>query len=377
MVINADWYYWSHRRSLAKALQAAGYEVTVATAVERGYQQAIEADGVRFVPLRLRRRSTAIRKEVASVFELYRLYRREKPDLVHHITIKPVLYGSLAARAAGVPAIVNTIPGLGYMFVGSGLPAAIRRRVASAAYRVALSGRRTRVILQNPDDFALFTGKKLVAPERATLIRGSGVDVRRFVPSPTPPGVPIVLLAARLLWDKGVGDLVQAARLLKASHAQCRVVLVGAPDQENPNSVSTTDLERWQAEGVVEWWGIRNDMPEVLRSASIVVLPSYYREGVPKILLEAAAAGRPIVTTDMPGCREAVHNGENGLLVPPHSPQDLASAIRTLLQDPELRARMGTRSRIIAETEFSEDRVLRETLAVYRELLEGPYLDEE
>ncbi len=183
---------------------------------------------------------------------------------------------------------------------------------ALAAYRVALSGQQTRVIFQNPDDRALFVSRSVVPIDRTVLIRGSGVDVSQFVPSSEQSGLPIVLLASRLLWDKGVGELVEASRRLKKDGIACRVVLVGVPDPGNPKAIPVSLLERWQAEGVVEWWGLRNDMPEVLKAASIVVLPSY-REGIPKILLEAAASGRPIVTTDTPGCREIVRHGENGL----------------------------------------------------------------
>ncbi len=369
IVVNADWYFWSHRLSLARALQARGCQVTVAASVERGYRKAIEAEGFRFAPLQLRRRSTAPWHELASAAELLRLYLRERPDLIHHITIKPVLYGSMAAKVAGIPTVVNTVPGLGYTFVESGLRKRVLRETVRLAYRMALSGRQSRVIFQNPDDRCMFVSQGLVSAERAIVIRGSGVDINRFVPSPEPSGTPVVLLASRLLWDKGVGVLVQASRLLKDWGTQCRVVLVGVPDLQNPNSVKVADLEGWQADNIVEWWGIREDMPAILQMSSIVTLPSSYREGVPKILLEAAASGRPIITTDTPGCREIVRHGENGLLVPPNDPDALAAAINTLLDDPALRVRMGARSRVIAETEFSEEHVLSETLAVYRSLL--------
>ena len=369
IVVNAEWYFWSHRLPLAKALQAQGCEVVIAATVERGYQSAIEGQGLRFVPLRLQRRSTALGAELASLRELYQLYRRERPNLIHHITIKPILYGSLAARAAGVPAVVNTIPGLGYVFLGAGWRRWLLRQAVSAAYALALAGRRMRVIFQNPDDYEIFISRRLVPPERAVIIRGSGVDVHRFTPSPEPLGSPIALLASRLLWDKGVGELVEASRRLQRDGVACRVVLVGVPDDENPNSIPTATLEGWQAEGVIEWWGLRDDMPDVLRQASIVALPSYYREGVPKILLEAAASGRPIITTDTPGCREVVRPGENGLFVPPRDAQALCAALCALLQDRALRARMGARSREIAVSEFSEEHVLKQTLAVYQELL--------
>jgi glycosyltransferase involved in cell wall biosynthesis len=369
LVTNADWYFWSHRLPLARALQTLGCGVTVAAAAERGYGAAIEGAGFQFHPLRLRRRSTAVHRELQTVLELYRLYRQERPDLVHHITIKPILYGSVAAGWAGVPAVVNTIPGLGYTFSGSGPGRLLLQGVVSLAYRVALSGRRTRVIFQNPDDHQQFVSRGVVPSDRCVVIRGSGVDIFTFSPLPEPPGPPVVLLASRLLWDKGVEEFVSAARELRGRGCTCRMVLVGSPDRENPRSVTPADIAAWQGEGTIEWWGHRDDMPGVLGQSTIVVLPSYYREGVPKILLEAAACGRPVITTDVPGCREAVVDGKSGLLVPPRDPLALADAIVLLLRDAKLRAAMGARGRAMVEAEFSEERVVSETLGVYRELL--------
>lgn len=369
IIVNAEWYFWSHRLSLAKALQAQGFEVVVAAAVERGYRTAIEDQGLRFIPLRLQRRSTSVVKELASLWELINLYRAERPSLVHHVTIKPVLYGSLAAKLAAVPAVMNTVPGLGYVFLRAGWRPWLLRQLISVMYRVALAGNSVRVIFQNPDDRDSFIANKLVAPQRTRLIRGSGVDIHRFTPAPEPAGTPIILLASRLLWDKGLAELAEAARLLQQKGVACRVVIVGVPDRENPNAVPATTLEAWQSEGIIEWWGLRDDMPRVLQMTSIVVLPTYYPEGVPKILLEAAACERAIVTTDVPGCREIVRHGDNGLLVPPRNARALADALETLLCDPALRARMGQRGREIVVAEFSEEQVIRETLTVYRDLL--------
>jgi glycosyltransferase involved in cell wall biosynthesis len=214
----------------------------------------------------------------------------------------------------------------------------------------------------------MFVERHLVPAGRAVLIRGSGVDVRAFSPSEEPEGVPVVLLASRLLWDKGVREFVEAARKLRGRGQACRFVLVGVPDKENPEAVPEATLRAWSAEGIVEWWGLRDDMPAVLRQAALVVLPSY-REGIPKILLEAAAGGRPIVTTDVSGCREVVRDGENGLLVPPRDASSLAEAIATLLRDRSLRERMGRRGREIAVSEFSEEVVIAATLSVYRDAL--------
>jgi len=369
IVINADWYFCAHWLPLAKALQAKGCEVVVAATLERGERDTIEAEGFEFIPIHIRRRLTAPWWELASLWELFRLYRKKHPDLVFHMTIKPVIYGSVAARLAGVSSVLNAIPGLGRIFLGSGARGRVLRWAALWAYRIALSARRVRVIFENPDDQKTFVSLGLVTQERTILIRSRGVNIDQFSPSLEPDGIPVVLLASRLLWDKGVGELVEASRQLRSMGVNCRIVLVGIPDPENPNSVPTHTLEGWRADGIIEWWGLRNDMPAVLEMATIVVLPSYYPEGVPRILLEAAASGRPIVTADAPGCREIVRNGENGLLVPTRDSEALAEAIGLLLRDPALRARMGIQGRKIAVTEFSEQQVIGDTLAVCQELL--------
>ncbi len=369
LVVNAEWYFLSHRMVLACALRDAGFEVTVAAAEERRQGATIERSGFRFIPLGLRRRSTNPWREAGLVRELARVYRRVRPDVIHHVSIKPVIYGSLVARALRVPAVIDAVPGLGYLFVQPGLRGALQRRAGMEAYRWALAGRNVRVIMQNPEDLALFVGRGVVSAERAILIRGSGVDVDRFAPRPAPEGAPVVMLPSRLLWDKGVGELVEAARILSNDGVACRIVLVGIPDPHNPKSITEATLEAWRSEGIVEWWGHHDDMPDVLALASVVALPTCYGEGVPKGLLEGAAAGRPLIATDVPGCREIVRQGDNGFLVPPRDAEALAEAIRRLARDARLRARMGARSREIAVSEFSEQIVIRETLAVYRDLL--------
>jgi glycosyltransferase involved in cell wall biosynthesis len=371
LIVNAEWYFQAHRLPIALALQRRGDEVTLAASEERGGGSAIESEGIEFVRLRMRRRSLNIVRELGALIELVKLYRERKPDLVHHITIKPVIYGSLAARAVGVPAVVNAVPGLGYAFTGSGLGRRILRSAIEIAYRLALPVRRTRLIFENPDDRNDFLERGLVDAEHSVVIRGAGVDVKKFLPSEEPPGTPVVLLAGRLLWEKGVGDLVEAARRLRDSSVPCRVALVGAPDPGNRGSIPIDTLREWQASGWIEWWGLRGDMPQVLASSAIVALPTYYREGIPMTLLEGAAAGRPLLATDTPGCREIVRPGVNGILVPPRDPASLASAIEALLRDPDRRRRMGEESRRIAVEEFSQERVVGDILALYDSMLEA------
>lgn len=367
IVVNVDWYFWSHRLPLARALRDCGYDVVVVAGEERGYRARIEAAGFRFVPLRLRRGSTNPFRELLTVVDLLRIYRRERPDAVHHVSIKPVLYGSLAARVSGGPAIVNAITGLGHTFLPA-VRTSLLGRVTRALYRFACSGPRTIVLCQNPDDREALIALGAVDRPRAVLIRGSGVDVSAFAPSPEPGGTPVLLLSGRMLWEKGVGEFVEAARRLRRDGVPHRAVLVGVPDEQNPGSVPEARLRAWHDEGVIEWWGLRDDMPAVFAQAAIVVLPTYYPEGVPKVLIEAAAAGRPIVATGGAGCREIARAGVNADHVQPRDPEDLARVLESLLGDPARRARYGQAGRALAEAEFSEAQVLRETLALYADL---------
>jgi glycosyltransferase involved in cell wall biosynthesis len=342
-------------------------DVLVATRAD-AFAERIRAEGFTLIPLTLRRSSRRPLRELGAIMELARIYRRERPDIVHHVAMKPVLYGAFAARIARVPAVVNAFPGLGYTFVASDRRAKWRRLLMTRALRWALRTSSSRVIFQNDEDRDLFVRESIAAPERSLVIRGSGVDVKRFTPSVEPSGEPVVVLAARMLWDKGVGEFVEAARLLRHRGVRARFVLLGMVDVHNPAMVPEADLKAWQKEGVVEWVGHREDMPALLARSHVLVLPSY-REGLPKVLLEAAACGRPLVATDVPGCREIVRHGENGFLIPPKDPSALADAIATLIADPALRQRFGRRGREIAVDEFRVEKVVEETLAVYRELL--------
>jgi glycosyltransferase involved in cell wall biosynthesis len=296
------------------------------------------------------------------------LYRRLRPDLVHHVTIKPVLYGGVAARLAKVPAVVFAVPGLGHVFVQTGVRASVLRNVVKRVYRFVFAHPRAKVIFQNPDDQALMERAQLVNAADSVLIRGSGVDMNVFTPRPEPPGVPVVVLAARMLWAKGVGEFVDAARQLREQKIEARFVLAGDSDPGNPSAVPVWQLEQWHDSGAVEWWGACDDMPRVLADAHIVCLPSY-REGLPKVLIEAAASGRPIVTTDVPGCREVVRHEENGLLVPARNAAALAAALRRLILSPVLRQFLGQRGREIAVAEFGLEKVIEQTLSIYKELL--------
>ena len=364
-LVTEDWYFVSHRLPLAVAARQAGYEVTVVTRVgEHGH--TIRNAGLRLIPIETSRRGKNPFSEIMLIARLVAIYRRERPDIVHHVAMKPVLYGSLVARLAGVRHVVNAMAGLGWLFTSKSRLADVLGRGVSFAFRLLLN--RGVVIVQNPDDMKWLVDVGIES-SRIHLIRGSGVDVNRFSLTPEPDGAPVVVLASRMLWDKGVGEFVAAARNLKQQGMAARFVLVGNPDPANPASIPRSLLEAWHTEGVIEWWGHRNDMEQVFAQSHLVCLPSYYGEGVPKVLLEAAACGRAIITTDMPGCREIVSHGDNGLLVPPRNEVALTDALLALLQDPDRRSRMGTRGRERAAKGFSEDKVVAETLTLYRVII--------
>jgi glycosyltransferase involved in cell wall biosynthesis len=358
---NTDWYIYNYRLPLARALRARGDEVILLSPPGR-YGELLQKDGFRWQPFPLERKGMNPFAELATIFRLWQFLRREKPDLLHNFTIKPVLYGSLAARLAGVRRIVNAVPGLGIAFAdGQGL----LRLIVTTFYRLSLG--QTRVIFQNPDDLEVFTQNGLISANQAFLIPGSGVDVEVFRPSPEPDGEPVVLLAGRLLRSKGIPEFVEAARRIRGAGIRARFVIVGEPYPDNPDSIQAQELVDWQKEGVVETWGWHDDMAEVIKQASIVCLPTTYKEGLPRLLVEAGACGRPVVTTDTPGCRTVVRNGENGQMIPPGDVPALVAALKILLDNPALRQKMGARGRKIVEQEFSVNSVIAHTLDVYNQ----------
>lgn len=369
-VVNAHEFTAAHRLPLLRGAQAAGFQVEAVAPGGSPAAERLEREGFVTHPIRLSRRGLRVWEEWGAVRELTRLYRRLAPDLVHHATIKPVIYGTMAARRAGSPVVVNAITGLGYVYTGSGWRSRLLRPVVDALYRYALGYARQRIIFQNFDDQAVLQRIGAMTPDQAVVIPGSGADVATFTPAPEPEGDPLVVLPARLLWDKGVGEFVGAARILRKEGLRARFALVGGLDEGNPSGIAEADIRRWFQEGVVEWWGPSDDMPGVYRAANVVVLPSY-REGLPKVVIEASACGRPVVTTDAPGCRDAVVDGETGYLVPVRDAQALAARIRTLLESRDLRQRMGEAGRRLVVERFSTERVVEATLKVYDELLAG------
>ncbi len=344
-VVNVAWFFCLHRLHLARAARDAGFTVHVATAPDfADHVQRIRGEGFHFHPLKLRRGRWSVFEECRLAASLWGLYRRVRPDIVHHVTIKPVLCGTLAARLAAVPAIVNSVSGLGFVFTATDRWSQMRRRAVERAYKTLLARCGIRVIFENRDDLQMFVARRIVNAHQALLIRGVGVDLERFRLLPPRTGVPLIVLPARMLWDKGLREFCGAA-------------------------VSIQDWLREQhSRGVVEWWGLREDMVEVYAAAHVVCLPSY-REGLPTVLLEAAACGCALVATDVPGCREVVRDGDTGLLVAPRNPVALADALRTLILDPPLCARLSAAAYKCVSEEFSAEHVRHATNGLYAGLL--------
>ena len=371
-VSNLDWALYNFHLPIARALRNQGFEVTLVS--PRGeYAARMESEGFEFIPWPLQRKSLNPFAEILSIWRLTRIYMREKPDAVHHFFIKPNIYGTIAARIARVPKIINTWEGLGLTFTQS-LRGRMLRALIIPIARIVLRTRRLWTIHVNAENIQTFERLKLGEPDRVSLVPSVGVDTERFKAGNTEStSAPAVLMISRLLWDKGVAEYVEAANLLRQRGVHARFLLCGAPDDGNPLSVPNHTVDQWREDGVVELLGQRDDIPDVLRQAAIVVLPSYH-EGLPRILLEAAATSLPLVATDIPGSREVVRDGVNGLLVPPREVVPLADAIQRLLEDPDLRIRFGIASRQIAETEFSEPVMLKQYLEAYNlaDILDAP-----
>lgn len=333
-----------------------------------GFESKIEALGVPFVPLPVDRKGINPCADVKLFWALYRWYRRERPDVVHHFTIKPVIYGSLAARLARVPRIVNTVTGLGFVFTGEKIT--WLRRLVEGLYRLSLACAHFTFFL-NRDDLGTFLARRLIKPRKAGLLAGEGVDCKFFVPpsiTNPPSEKPLTfLMVARLLRDKGVYEFVEAARRVKLDFPKLQFQLLGGRDERNPTVVPQIDLDRWQAEGIITWVGEVFDVRPVVAGADVVVLPSYYREGIPRSLLEAAAMGKPLITTDAVGCREVVDEEVSGFLVPVKDAKALAQAMIRMIQNPEMRERMGKASREKVEREFDEWMVIEKILKVYEQ----------
>jgi len=364
LVSRCAWNLYNFRRGVIRALLEDQCEVVAVAAERSDYGSRLLEMGSRYVPIDIPGRAMNPLQDLLLLWRLYRLYRKERPDVVHHHTIKPVIYGSIAAKLAGVPRIVNTVTGLGYVFTGQAHP--LLTLLVEGMYRFSLRFSE-KTLFMNPADRSLFIERKIVCPLKADLITG-GVDLERFQPCDPISGIQRgsvrFLMVARLLRDKGVYEFVEAARTVRRTRKGARFTLVGPRDAFNPTVVPEEVLREWVEEGIVEWIGEVDDIRGPLRDADVMVLPSY-REGTSKALLEAGAMGKPIITTDVPGCREVVLHAVNGLLVPPKDAAALADAMQRLIDNPDLRIRLGMDGRTRIENEFDERRMVEKIIGLY------------
>lgn len=366
IVVNDPAFFLSHRLPVAEGARQSGYSVHVATRPGESVTD-ICSRGFIHHELPLSRSGKNPFAELNLLISIWWLCWRLRPEVLHLVTIKPVLYGGIAARLAPVKSVIAAISGLGFVFMATGPKASVVRGLVGCLYRRALGKRNLRAVFQNPADLEALIRLGAIIREKSVLIRGSGVDLSLCKPCLETSGVPVVTLAARLLRDKGVFEFVEAARLLRQRGLEVCFQLVGDIDPDNPTSIGPDELDQWRSEGTVECLGYRRDIAAVFAQSHVVVLPSY-REGLPKVLVEAAACGRAVVTTDVPGCRDAIEPDVTGLLVPVRDPVALADAIQRLIDDPKLRQQMGRAGRELAEREFAIEKVVRQHLEIYREL---------
>lgn len=365
-IVNVDWFFVSHRLPIATSMIKRGVEVHLVSNFTV-HQDYLEGLGIKTHPLAISRGGVALSEEFRSFYGLYRLVKNINPDLVHLVTIKPVLYGGLISRFLGIQKVVASISGLGFVFIDQSIKAKVIRKVSIFLYRLALSNKNITVIFQNMADKNFFIDNKIILNSQTILIPGSGIDLDHYRFTPEPNGVPVIMLLARFLKDKGLIEFVEASRIVKVSFPEARFVLVGDFDSDNPNSILPNDLNRWVKLGLVENWGYSHNVFSTIRQSNLMVLPSY-REGLPKSLIEAAACGRAVITTDVPGCRDAIVSGETGLLVNPKDSQMLADAILALLQDEQLRKQYGAAGRQLAEKCFDINSVISQHLSIYFEV---------
>lgn len=368
LVLNGVTYFISHRLPIAVELKRQGCEVHIVCPDAKPAD--FDQHGFTYHQIEISRKGMNPLAELMVIVKLHRLFKQVKPDLVHLVTIKPYLYGGIAARLAGVPGVVSAVAGLGIAFSQSSLKTKLLRTVLYPLFRLAFGHNNQNVIFQNNDDKQALLDWINLPNNKTTVIRGAGADLNQYPYLPEPENnPPIIAFAARLLKDKGVEQFVEASRILQQRDVAAKFWLIGEPDAGNANTITQQQLNDWQQAGLVECLGYRTDIPQLFSKANIVSLPSYYGEGLPKVLIEAAACGRAVVTTDWPGCRDAITPDETGLLVPVKNSAALADAIQKLVEDKALRENMGAAGRKLAEEVFDVNKVVEQHLHIYSTLL--------
>ena len=367
-VVNNANYFISHRLTIGLALLAKGVEVHVVAPGE--CPRVLSEAGFIYHSVSMSRKGMNPFSEFSSIFSLYRIFRKIQPDLVHLVTIKPYLYGGIAARLAGVPSVVSAVAGLGILFSGQGIKNKILRSILFPFYRIAFNHINQAVIFQNSNDRDLLVDWGVLRSDKARLIRGAGVDLKNYPFLPEPHGIPVISFAGRLLKDKGVEEFIDASRILKQRNVEASFWLIGEPDLGNSNTVTHDQLDMWVSEGLVECLGYRADIAHLFSQSNIVSLPSYYGEGLPKVLIEAAACGRAVITTDHPGCRDAIEP-DTGVLIPIRNSERLADALQDLIMNSDKRTAMGSAGRVLAQREFSIEKIVNHHFKIYRDLMDN------
>lgn len=368
LVANVDWFFISHRLCIAEEAVREGWDVTVACE-DTGRAEEIRAYGIKFVDLSFSRSGTNPKQELRTLLAFYKLYKKVEPDVLHHITLKPVIYGTFISKLLKTPAVLNAVSGLGYNFTGTRRGPVQKTMIQLMRY--GFKRKNLAFIFQNKDDLAELRDMGVIQPKnKIHFIKGSGVDLTKFINTGFTVGERVkILLPTRMLWDKGVAELRAASEILKNEyHNKISFILAGLADEDNKAGVPSSYLTDWEDGEYVKWIGYKKEMAPIYNDSDIVVLPSY-REGMPKTLIEACAAGRPIVTTDAIGCRECVDENVNGFKVPVKSTLELAEAIKKLVDNETLRISMGKASRKKAEREFDQKEVIKKHLLIYEELL--------
>lgn len=369
IIVNNDWFFLSHRLPVALAARSEGYDVTIVTR-NTGKHDKIKGHGLKVIDLKMNPTGMNIFEEVKTLLFLYRLYKDEKPDIVHHVGPKINLWGAIAARMVGVKGVVSAVSGLGVIFNGKGL----LTKMMPFAFRFANHINNLRVIFQNENDQATYLQHRIVEKTQCRFIKGSGVDLKEFRYFPEPEvGKINIIFTARMIREKGVDVLFQTARLLYGEYkGKIQFLLCGGLAEEGRSSyMSPEELNSFGDDEYFKWLGKRDDVRLLLEKSHIFVFPSYYGEGLPKSCIEANAVGRPIITTDSVGCRDTVIDGYNGFIIPIKDPQALADKLRILIEDKEMRVKMGKNARKFAEENFSIEEVIKRHLDIYAEVAEG------
>lgn len=368
-VITEDWYFMSHRLFLAKYAISQGYEVSLLTKISI-HKEEIESYGIHLFDWPISRRSANIFTELKSLLTLLKVIQKFKPNIIHSVALKPILYGGICAKICKIPVRVFAFAGLGYVFSSSQFLAKTFQPIIILVMRFLLKNKFSTLIMQNKDDQSIFLQKNIVLKSQICIIRGAGVDLKLFSVSKNLTQPPIVLLPARLLRDKGIEDFVRAATILKKDRFNARFVIAGREDPSNPEAIDKATLKKWKNSNIIELWGHIDDMAGALKKSSIVCLPSF-REGLPKALLESASCGKPIVTYDVPGCRDVVTDKLNGFLVEFRNIVDLSNAIKKLLLNQSLRESMGNAGRELVKKYFSQEEIAKQTELLWKSKLKA------